>query len=105
MFAAAMLAGCDATMGSQGPAPVAATPPAPSHAAYAALPPGAPCSEKITHYRSVLDADHDTGNVDLTVYEQISREISQAATACAAGHGGEALGLVHASQERHGYHV
>jgi hypothetical protein len=104
-LAAAALAGCDATTGAQGPAPVAAVPPAPSHAAYAALPPGAPCSEKITRYRSVLDADRDTGNVDPPVYEQISREISQAATACSAGHNGEALGLVHASQEKHGYHV
>jgi hypothetical protein len=102
LLAAALVAGCNGE-GSEGP--VAAVPAAPFHATFAGLPPGAPCSEKITHYQSVLDADHSTGNVDPAVYDQISHEISQAAAACSAGHNGEALSLVHSSQARHGYHV
>jgi len=98
------LAGCNAGMETQEARLSAATPPPPA-TTLAALPAGASCSEKITHYRSVLEADHATGNVDPPVYAEITREISAAASACAAGRNGEALNLIRASEGRHGYHV
>jgi hypothetical protein len=104
LVGAAALGGCDATSGAPEPAPVA-TVPSPRTAALAPLPAGAPCSAKINHYRSVLEADHTTGNVDPEIYAQISQEIGNAASACAAGRNGEALSLIQASQARHGYHT
>jgi hypothetical protein len=53
----------------------------------------------------VLVADHQTGNVNDSVFGQIEQELSDAAAACSAGHSGEALNLVRASETRHGYHV
>ncbi len=102
-FAALALCGCNQD------APVASAPPPPPQAAPAAdfsnLPPGAPCSDKINRYQSVLLGDHQTGNVNDSVFAQIENELTEAAAACSAGHGGEALGLVRASEDRHGYHV
>ena len=100
--AAFMLCGCN-----QG-TPVASVPPpppAPAAAKFANLPAGAACTAKIHHYQSVLAADDSTGNVEQKVYAQIETELTQAASACAAGHDREALGLVHQSEVRHGYHV
>lgn len=88
--------------------PVASAPPsraAPAAAQFANLPGGAACTEKIHHYQSVLAADESTGNVAQKVYDQIESELAAAATACAAGRDREALGLVHSSEIRHGYHV
>jgi hypothetical protein len=102
-FAALALCGCNVD------APVASAPPPPPQAAPAAdfsnLPPGAPCSDKINHYQSVLVADHQTGNVNDSVFAQIEHELTDAAAACSAGHSGEALNLIRASEDKHGYHV
>ena len=67
------------------------------------LPEGAGCSGAIARYRAVIANDHDTGNVNDTVYRQIEGEISSASAACAAGKDGEAMNLVAASKSRHGY--
>ncbi|MEI2734257.1 MAG: hypothetical protein V9G24_05155 [Rhodoblastus sp.] len=67
------------------------------------LPEGAGCSGAIARYRAVIANDHDTGNVNDTVYGQIEGEISGASAACAAGRDGEAMSLVAASKSRHGY--
>ena len=100
---ALLLCGCN-----QG-TPAASVPPppqaAPAAAKFANLPAGAACTEKIHRYQSVLTADESTGNVEQKVYDQIESELTQAATACAAGRDREALGLVHSSEVRHGYHV
>lgn len=98
------LAGCNAVTASNEPPPSAAVPP-PQEATLASLPDGAPCSTKIRRYRSVLSADYASGNVDPSVYEQISKEISSAATACSAGRNGDSMALLRSSEERHGYHV
>jgi hypothetical protein len=87
------------------PPPPQAAQPAPAPAAFANLPPGAACTDKIHRYQTVLDADRATGNVEPPVYEAIEGEISHAADACAAGHDREALKLLRASAEKHGYHV
>lgn len=103
-FAALALCGCNQD------APVASAPPPPPPqgapaADFSNLPPGAPCSDKINRYQSVLVGDHRTGNVNDSVFAQIENELTEAAAACSAGRGGEALGLVRASEDKHGYHV
>ena len=67
------------------------------------LPDGAGCSGEIARYRAVMANDHDTGNVNDTVFRQIEGEISGAAAACAAGNDGQAVALLRASKSRHGY--
>jgi hypothetical protein len=104
------LAACTALMlcGCNEAAPVASVPPPPQAAAaadFSNLPPGAPCTDKINSYQSVLVADHRTGNVNDSVFAQIENELTDAAAACSAGHSGQALGLIRASEDRHGYHV
>lgn len=90
-------------------APVASAPPPPpppaAPASFANLPPDAPCTTKINHYQSVLVADHETGNVNDSVFNQIEHELSDAAAACSAGRGGEAMNLIRASETKHGYHT
>jgi hypothetical protein len=67
------------------------------------LPEGAGCSGDIARYRAVIANDHDTGNVNDSVYNQIEGEIASAAAACAAGNSAQAIALVRASKSRHGY--
>ena len=100
--AALVLCGCNQeTPAASVPPPASAAP----AAKFANLPAGAACTEKIHRYQSVLAADDSTGNVEHKVYDQIETELAQAASACAAGRDREALGLVHSSEVRHGYHV
>jgi hypothetical protein len=104
IVAALLLSACNETA-----QPVAAAPPGPPGASAAAvlggLPQGAPCTEAIGRYHTVVQHDADTGNVNQSVYHQIEDEISRAAAACAAGHGGEAISLIQGSKARHGYHA
>ncbi len=98
--AALMLCGCNQTQ------PVASAPPLrPAPAKFADLPAGTACAAKINRYQSVLGADEATGNVAQKVYNQVENELVEAAAACAAGRGNDALSLVHDSEVRHGYHV
>ena len=53
----------------------------------------------------MLSADLASGNVEQKVYDQIEKELAQAAADCTDGLGSESLKLVHASEVRHGYHV
>lgn len=96
--AALMLCGCNQTQ------PVASVPRF-APAKFADLPVGTACAEKINRYQSVLGADEATGNVAQKVYNQVENELIEAAAACAAGRGNDALSLVHDSEVRHGYHV
>ncbi len=98
---ALVLSGCNETA-----RPIAAAPPpqAPG-ASLAGLPPGAPCSQAISAYQTVIQHDNDTGNVNQSVYHQIEDEISRAAAACSSGRDGEARSLLAASKDRHGYHM
>ena len=54
-------------------------------------------------YRSVIDNDLAMGHVNAGVHAQISNEIAEAASACAAGQDGRAQSLLRASKSRHGY--
>ena len=99
------LAGCNQ------PSPVASVPPplpqaAQEPAAFASLPPGAPCSDKIHRYQAVLAGrpEHGQCRAARLSGDRAGAE-SYAAQACAAGHDGEAMTLIQASEERHGYHV
>ena len=51
------------------------------------------------------DLRRTTGNLNQKVYNAIEADLSRAASACAAGKDGEALGIIHATKEKHGYHV
>jgi len=99
--AAFVLSGCNETTQPV----VAAPPPQVSGPSLANLPPGAPCSQAIGAYQTVIQHDNDTGNVNQSVYRQIEDEISRAAAACSAGRDGEARSLLAASKDRHGYHM
>jgi hypothetical protein len=67
------------------------------------LPEGSGCSGAISRYRSVMENDLSMGHVNQSVYKQIQGEISEAASACAAGQDAKAVSLVRASKARHGY--
>ena len=97
-----LLAGCNQAQ------PVASAPPppaVPAAAKFAYLPAGQACTKKIQSYQKVLSADLASGNVEQKVYDQIEKELAQAAADCTDGLGSESLKLVHASEVRHGYHV
>ncbi len=98
---ATALAGCNAPS-QTGPVidPMGPTRPQP---AAQALPEGAGCSGAISRYRSVMENDLSMGHVDQSVYNKIQSEISEAASACAAGQDAKAISLVRASKARHGY--
>lgn len=102
---AAMLGGCNENAAPVASAPPPPPPPQAQAADLSGLPPGAPCTEKINRYQGVLVADHRTGNVEDPVFNQIEHEISDAAAACSAGKGSQALAMVRASQVKHGYHT
>ena len=69
------------------------------------LPPAAACTDKLNSYQKVLTSDVTTGNLNEKVYDEIEADLSRAANACAAGKDGEALGIIHATKEKHGYHA
>ncbi len=102
--ASAALSGCHQSAGSLAPQPraTASGPEAPN---WPALPEKAACTEKLNNYQKVLTADVTTGNVARSVYDKIEADLMRAANACAAGKDGEALGIIRATQEKHGYHV
>src|ERR1700730_10140275 len=58
------------------------------------LPDGAPCTNELTHYQTVLDADVGTGNVNRSVYDENETELVPAADACAAGKDSEARAMI-----------
>lgn len=101
-FVVLALCGCNQDQpAASAPPPTSAQP----AADFSNLPPGAPCTGKINRYQSVLVSDHQTGNVNDSVFAAIEQELTDAAAACSAGHDAEALHLIRASEERHGYHV
>jgi hypothetical protein len=106
-WALAVFAAALAVCGCNENAPAASAPPPPQAAPadFSALPPNAPCTAKINNYQAVLVADHRTGNVEDPVFNQIEHELSDAAAACSAGHDAQSLAMIHASQDKHGYHT
>jgi hypothetical protein len=101
LVAAALLSACNAPRQAQ---PVV-DPPGPPRAApsSAPLPEGAGCSGAVNRYKAVVENDLSMGHVNQSVYRQIQAEISDAASACAAGQDARAISLVRASKARHGY--
>lgn len=99
-----LLAGCNQAQ-PVASAPPPAVPAVPAAAKFAYLPAGQACTKKIQRYQKVLSADLASGNVEQKVYDQIEKELAQAAADCTDGLGSESLKLVHASEVRHGYHV
>lgn len=97
--AAAALGGC-----YQGQ-PYAATP-GPSGIAeptWPALPQTAACTDKLNTYQKVLTGDVTSGNLNKSVYDLIEADLLRAANACAAGKDSDALSIIHATKEKHGY--
>jgi hypothetical protein len=106
LAAAVALAGCNAPRQTQpvvDPIGPAARTAAPEAAQLPQLPEGAGCSGAVSRYRAVIENDLSMGHVNKGVYSQIQTEISEAASACAAGQDAKALSLVRASKSRHGY--
>ena len=102
LLAALALGGCNQTSGSTAPVATAA-PQAPAPPNWPKLPEGAACTNDLTHYQTVLDADVGTGNVNRSVYDQIETELVAAANACAAGHDSEARAIIRTAKLKHGY--
>ncbi|HUB64066.1 MAG TPA: hypothetical protein VL996_06390 [Methylocella sp.] len=102
LLGALALGGCNQTTGSRSPVATAA-PTAPARPDWPKLPDGAACTDELTHYQTVLDADVSTGNVNRTVYDQIETELVPAANACAAGKDSEARALIRSAKVKHGY--
>lgn len=97
--AAVALAGCNEATGGVTAGPVLS---APAPLAMN-LPAGMACSHEIGQYETVVKSDLATGNVEQVVYDKIQIEMAHAASACAAGRGGEAHALVVSSKASHGY--
>jgi hypothetical protein len=68
-----------------------------------AMPGGSGCTAEIARYRAVQANDLAMGHVAKSVYAQIQREIAAAEQACAAGQDAKAMGMIRASQMKHGY--
>ncbi|GLI91466.1 hypothetical protein [Methylocystis echinoides] len=102
VLAGAALSGCNAPR-QTGPVIDPTGPQRPAPASQQPLPEGAGCSAAIARYRSVMENDLSMGHVNQSVYGQIQGEISEAASACAAGQDAKATSLVRASKARHGY--
>ena len=98
------LAGCNAS--APAPAPVAsAVQPASTNITPPdfKLPEGRGCSGDVARWQAIQSNDLNMGHVNQKVYDEISREIAAAASACQAGRDGEASAMVSASKRRHGY--
>ena len=95
--AALALAGCNEAAGSM------INPTATSAPVLARAQGGAGCGAEIDRFQAIVTSDHDTGNVDQKVFEQIESELSRASAACAAGRGLEAHAIVSSSKAHHGY--
>ena len=67
------------------------------------LPEGRGCSGDVARWQAIQQNDLNMGHVNQKVYDEISREIAAAASACQAGRDGEASAMVSASKRRHGY--
>ena len=104
LLAALALGGCNQTAGSSAPVATAA-PQAPAPPNWPKLPDGAACTNELTHYQTVLDADVGTGNVNRSVYDEIETELVPAADACAAGKDSEARAMIRSAKLKHGYHA
>ena len=103
LLVVAMLAGCNASA----PAPQAEAPQQVARTNITPpdfkLPEGSGCSSDIARWQAIQQNDLNMGHVGQSVYNEIQREISAAAAACAAGKDGEASSMVSASKRRHGY--
>ncbi len=95
------LAGCNAS------APVAPVASAPASTnvtpADFKLPEGRGCSGDVARWQAIQQNDLNMGHVSQSVFNEIQREISAAASACQAGRDAEASAMVIASKRRHGY--
>ena len=89
------VAGCNETMGGAGP--IASAPLSVRDSV------DARCGAEIDRFQAIVTSDHETGNVDQKVFDQIEGDLSRASAACAAGRGAEAHAIVAGSKARHGY--
>jgi hypothetical protein len=104
-----LVADCN-TAGTPSPAPqvqASATPPGYATERYTpqgfALPQGEGCQGDVARFRGVMTNDYGTGNVNLSVYRQITAEIDQAAQVCASGDGARASAMIRATKAKFGY--
>ncbi|HUZ67988.1 MAG TPA: hypothetical protein VMU56_10040 [Beijerinckiaceae bacterium] len=100
---AAGLAGCNSNAAPAASAPASAYASESARPAGPPLPPGARCTNEIDKWQALVSKDVRNGMVDRSVYNKIEGEIAEAQSACAAGHGEQALRLVQESRARHGY--
>ncbi len=101
---ALLLAACNSTS----PAPQTVSAPDPSRPRLVSapgfkLPDGAGCTGAVNRFRALIDNDLETGHTIKSVHSQITAEIDQAASTCAAGNDGAARSQIAASRSKHGY--
>lgn len=97
LLAAALVSACKPT--ASAPPAIAAAP-----VAAAPLPEGAGCGSTIARTQAVVDSDVATENLNKTVGDRFSADLSRAAEACRAGRDREALSLLASAKSRYGYH-
>lgn len=86
----------------------AAAPQAPAQPSYVTpstfrMPDGAGCTGAVNRYRAIMNNDLETGHVNKSVYDMITKEIDAAAQMCASGNDGGSRAAISASRSRHGY--
>lgn len=94
------LGACNQTRSPSSALPPAASAGAPPSAAQASA---GGCSGAIARFRTVVDSDGQTGNVNASVYKRLTGEVDRAAATCAAGRDGEALRQLAGTRARFGY--
>jgi hypothetical protein len=61
------------------------------------------CSPQIARFRSIIDSDARTGNLNGAVYARMQPDLQRVIGECEAGHTGEALRDLHRVKAHYGY--
>lgn len=72
--------------------------------ALSATPVLAACGAELAEFRSVIDSDAQTGNVNKSVYNRMLPEVARLTQLCQAGREADAVRGLHALKGRYGYH-
>ena len=63
----------------------------------------AECGGELATFRSIIDSDVQTGNVNKSVYNRMVPEVARLTQLCRSGHDAEAVRGLHALKSRYGY--
>jgi hypothetical protein len=101
-LAALALGGCYQASRPAAPA-AAAGPHAPAPPDWPKLPENASCTNDLNRYQTIIWSDVTTGNLNLSVYDEIEADLSRAAESCANGNDSAARAIIRSTKIKHGY--